>query len=163
VLKIHTYPDTILNTVCEPVAEVTEEIQTLSYEMAETMYEEHGIGIAAPQVGRNLRIFVVDVNWPRTGERNPMVFINPSVESLGEATARTREGCLSLPGVHEYITRHETVRVSALGVDGLPFTIEVQGLAAVCVQHENDHLDGVTMLDRIGSTARRLLMKKFRS
>src|SRR5690349_2414590 len=138
-LEILEYPDPRLREVAKPVAKVTPEIKKLCEDMAETMYAAPGVGLAANQVGVLLRIFVIDV----AGEDEPSelrVFINPDIyEKDGVQT--WNEGCLSFPGVSEEIKRAEHVRVRALDADGKEFDLEADGLLAVAIQHENDHLD----------------------
>jgi peptide deformylase len=152
------YPDPRLKQVAKPVEVVTEEIQTLVDDMAETMYAAPGVGLAANQIGVLLRVFVIDI----AAEDEPSqlrVFINPEIlETAGTLT--WEEGCLSFPGVTEEIRRAEHVRVRALGRDGKPFELEAEGLLAVAIQHENDHLNGVVMLDKLNAVKRRLLGRK---
>jgi peptide deformylase len=152
------YPDPVLKQVAKPVSEVTDEIRVLVDDMAETMYAAPGVGLAANQIGVLLRIFVIDV----AGEDEPSelrVFINPEILEL-TGTQTWEEGCLSFPGVTEEIRRAERVRVKALDRDGKPFELEAEGLLAVAIQHENDHLNGVVMLDKLGAVKRRLLGRK---
>jgi peptide deformylase len=113
-------------------------------------------------VGHALRIFVVDIWWPQTGSRSrALTFINPNITPLDRATQRTQEGCLSLPGVHEFVTRSSRIEVEAIGADGQPFKMQADGLLAVCIQHENDHLDGLTFLDRLGRLQRSAALKEY--
>jgi peptide deformylase len=152
------YPDTRLRTVATPVERVDDEIRSLVEDMAETMYAAPGVGLAAPQLGVTLRIFVIDV----ADENEPSQFaayINPEIiETSG--TQSWKEGCLSFPGVHENVKRAEHVRVRALNVDGKSFELEATGLLAVAIQHENDHLNGVLMIDKVGPLQRRRMGKK---
>jgi peptide deformylase len=158
-MRLYYWPDPILKTRCAPVPEVTDEIRELVAGMFDVMYANDGIGIAAPQVGRALRLFVLDVWWPQTGQYDQgKVFINPVV-TPSKAVQRTREGCLSLPGVREYVERSSTCHVEALDEHGEKFSLDAEGVLAVCIQHENDHLDGLTMIDRVGPMTRRLLKK----
>lgn len=125
---------------------VTDEIRRLVDDMAETMYAAPGCGLAAPQIGVNLRVFVIDI----AGEDEPSdlrVFINPEMLET-EGVQTWQEGCLSFPGVTEEIKRAERVRARALGADGKPFELRAEGLLAVAIQHETDHLNGVLMIDR---------------
>lgn len=152
------YPDPRLKQVAEPVKVVDEEIRRLVDDMAETMYDAPGVGLAANQIGVLLRVFVIDI----AGEDEPSdlkVFINPEILSA-EGTQTWEEGCLSFPGVMEEIKRAERVRVRALGRDGQPFELEADGLLAVAIQHENDHLNGVVMLDKLNAVKRKLLGRK---
>jgi len=152
------YPDPVLKEVARPVAVVDDEIRRLVDDMAETMYAAPGVGLAANQVGVLLRVFVIDI----AGEDEPSdlhVFINPEIlEATGTQT--WEEGCLSFPGVTEEIRRAERVRVRALDREGKPFELEAEELLAVAIQHENDHLNGVVMLDKLNAVKRRLLGRK---
>ncbi len=154
------YPDARLREKALPVAEITPAIRQLVEDMAETMYAAPGVGLAATQIGEAHRIFVIDT----ANENEPSqlkVFINPEIIAKnGDVT--WEEGCLSFPGVVEEIDRAETVRVRALGIDGKPFELEADGLLAVAVQHELDHLDGVLMIDRMGALKKRLVDRKMR-
>ena len=153
VREIVTYPNDVLRTPAEPVAEIDDEIRQLVEDMAETMYAAEGVGLAANQIGVLKRIFVIDI----AGEDEPsdlQVFINPELLEL-EGSQSMTEGCLSFPGAREDIKRAERVRVRALGLDGKPFELEATGLLAVAIQHENDHINGVLMIDKVGPVARR--------
>lgn len=137
-LPILRYPDPRLHTVAAPVAEVNEAIRQLAADMAETMYEAPGIGLAATQVNQHVRLLVIDVSEDRS---QLLTLINPELLSRsGECEGE--EGCLSVPGIYETVTRSERVKVRALGLDGKPFELEAEGLLAVCIQHEMDHLMG---------------------
>lgn len=152
------YPDKRLREKAEPVTEITPEIKALVDDMAETMYAAPGVGLAATQIGVAKRIFVIDT----AVEDEPSqltVFINPEIiEKIGSTT--WEEGCLSFPTIHEEIKRAEKVRVRALGVDGKPFELFAEGLLAIAVQHENDHLDGVLMVDHVGTLKRKMISRK---
>ena len=152
------YPDARLREVAKPVPEVTPEIQALVDDMAETMYAAPGCGLAAPQVGVGLRIFVVDA----AGEDEPSdlrIFINPEIlEKDGQVV--WNEGCLSFPGVTEEIKRAERVKVRALDRSGKPFELEADGLLAVAIQHETDHLNGVLMIDKLNAIKKRMMGRK---
>ncbi len=156
--EILKYPDPRLREVAKPVAAVTDEIRTLIDDMAETMYESKGCGLAATQLGINHRIFVVDC----AAEDEPSdfrVFINAEIiEADGQQT--WNEGCLSFPGVTEDIKRAEHVRVRALDRNGQPFELEADGLLAVAIQHELDHLNGVLMIDKLNAVKRRMMGRK---
>lgn len=161
-ISLRFYPDPILDEPCQPVAEVTDEIQALAKDMVDLMIAEDGVGLAAPQVGRAIRLFVVDIWWPESGNaKRALTFINPSL-TFSKARQRGLEGCLSLPGIRELVTRSDAVHVEATGLDGLPFSLDATGFLAVAIQHEHDHLEGVTMLDRMGPTARRMALKALR-
>lgn len=152
------YPDPRLKQRALPVKVVDDEIRRLVDDMAETMYAAPGVGLAANQVGVLLRVFVIDTST----EDEPSelrVFINPEIIDTS-GTLVWEEGCLSFPGVTEEIRRAEHVRVRALDRDGKPFELEADGLLAVAIQHENDHLNGVVMLDKLSAVKRRLLGRK---
>ncbi len=137
-LKILQYPDARLHTVAKPVPEVNDEIRQLAADMAETMYAAPGIGLAATQVDRHIRMLVIDISEEKDALRT---FVNPEIlEKDGEAVFE--EGCLSVPGIYEKVTRAEWIRVRALGLDGQTFELETDGLLAICIQHEIDHLNG---------------------
>lgn len=152
------YPDPRLREVAQPVETVTPEVQSLADDMAETMYASNGCGLAAPQIGIALRIFVVDC----AGEDEPSdlrVFINPEIlESHG--TQVWNEGCLSFPGVTEEIKRADQLRVRAIDRSGQPFELSADGLLAVAIQHELDHLNGVLMIDKLNAIKRRMMGRK---
>lgn len=156
--EILEYPDPRLREVAKPVAEVTPEIQALVDDMAETMYAAPGCGLAATQIGVPHRIFVVDC----AEEDEPSdlkVFINPEIIEKDGQVVWT-EGCLSFPGVREEIKRAERVKVRALGRDGKPFELEADGLLAVAIQHETDHLNGVLMIDKLNALKKKIMGRK---
>ena len=137
-LPILRYPDPRLHTVAAPITEVNGEVRQLAADMAETMYEAPGIGLAATQVNVHQRLIVIDVSEDRS---QLLTFINPEILSKsGECEGE--EGCLSVPGIYETVKRSERVKVRAIGLDGKPFELEADGLLAVCIQHEMDHLMG---------------------
>jgi len=152
------YPDPRLRQKALPVERITPEIERLIDDMAETMYAAPGVGLAATQIGEPHRIFIIDI----ASEDEPSdlkVFVNPEIiEKTGEEVGP--EGCLSFPGVSEDIKRAAKVRVRALGRDGEPFELEAEELLAVAIQHENDHLDGVLMIDRVGMLKKRIIQRK---
>ncbi len=158
VREILLYPHPTLRKVAEPVQRVDAEIRKLVEDMAETMYAAPGVGLAANQIGVTKRVFVIDT----AAEDEPSelrVFINPEiVEATGTQT--WSEGCLSFPGASEDIKRAERVIVRALDAQGNPFELEAHGLLAVAIQHENDHLNGVLMIDKLNALKRRLLSSK---
>jgi len=139
VLNILRYPDPRLHRVAEPVREVDERIRQLVRDMAETMYAAPGIGLAATQVDVHLRVIVIDVSEARDELR---VFINPEIVRASAEAKVYEEGCLSVPGIYDEVERPDRVTVRALDENGEPFTLEADGLLAVCVQHEIDHLNG---------------------
>ena len=142
-LNILQYPDERLHTVAQPVAKIDERIQTLIQDMFETMYEARGIGLAATQVDVHERIVVMDLSEEKN---EPRVFINPVItHKNGETTYE--EGCLSVPDVYDKVERPNKVRIEALDENGEKIDEEVDGLLAVCIQHEMDHLNGVIFVD----------------
>lgn len=152
------YPDPRLREKAKPVEAVTPALLELIEDMAETMYAAPGVGLAATQIGEPHRIFLIDI----AGEDEPSdlrVFVNPEIiDRQGDQS--WEEGCLSFPGVTEEIKRAEKVTVRALGKDGKPFELEADGLLAVAIQHENDHLDGVLMIDHLGLLKKRIVNRK---
>ncbi len=157
-LEILEFPDPRLRTVAKPVAAVDEAIQQLVSDLFETMYAAPGVGLAATQVNVHQRVVVIDVSEDQS---QPMVFINPGVTVLDAETLRDYdEGCLSVPGFYETVARPERVRVEALDRDGKPFTLEPDGLLAVCIQHELDHLNGKLFVDYVSPVKRQRIRKK---
>lgn len=150
-LPILRYPDPRLHKKAAPVAAVDARIRQLAADMAETMYNAPGIGLAATQVDRHIRLIVLDSSEDQSGL---MVFINPELlEKSGECEGA--EGCLSVPGIYETVKRAERIKVRALNLAGQPFELAAEGLLAVCIQHEMDHLEGkvfVEYLSRLKQT-----------
>ncbi len=154
--KILHYPDPRLRRKALPVDTVDDETRTLIDDMAETMYQAPGMGLAAPQIDVSKRILVIDISEARNDLR---VLVNPELLTQeGEQTME--EGCLSVPGVYEEVTRAEKVTVRALGRDGKPFELEADGLLATCVQHEIDHLDGKLFVDYLSRLKQQRVRKK---
>ena len=147
VLKIVKYGDKTLRTPSKEVAKISKKIQKLLDDMLDTLYKNDGVGLAAPQVGENLRIFIIDVSDPKDPP-NPMVFINPKIIKKSGAI-NSYEGCLSFPSMYTNVRRYENVTVKALNHLGKPFVIEGKdgSLLARALQHEFDHLDGVLFID----------------
>ena len=144
-LPILRYPDPRLHRKAALVTEVDEAIRKLIADMAETMYEAPGIGLAATQVDVHKRVVVIDVSEDKS---KLFAFINPEIlDRSGEQVCE--EGCLSVPGIYEKVTRSEHVKVRALDPQGEPFTLEAEGLLAVCIQHEIDHLDGKVFVEHL--------------
>jgi peptide deformylase len=143
-LPILRYPDPRLHTVARPVAAVDDRIRALAADMLETMYAESGVGLAATQVDVHERLIVMDTSDSRD---RPMVLINPEVVWASDELAVAEEGCLSVPQVYDKVERHARVRVRALDRDGQPFEMDAEGLSAVCVQHEMDHLRGKVFVE----------------
>ncbi len=149
-LRVRAYPDPVLNRRAAPVQRIDGALLRLADEMFETMYEERGVGLAAPQVGQSVRLCVVNVAGKESGE---LVLINPViVEASGEAT--DEEGCLSVPGVRSKVTRSAEVTVRAYDRQGNEVEVHADGLQARCLQHEIDHLNGCLFVERLGEAAR---------
>jgi peptide deformylase len=157
VLKVRKYGDPALRRSAEPVGEVTQEIRLIIADMTETMYDEVGIGLAAPQVGISKRLIVI----ADEEGRGVQALLDPAiVDRGGEVTGE--EGCLSIPGVYAPVTRAAWVRVEARSVDGQPLTINARGLRARVLQHEIDHLDGVLFIDRVDPMVRDRIKRKIK-
>ncbi len=155
-LDILHYPDERLHTVAKPVKEVDTRIRKLVDDMAETMYAAPGIGLAATQVNVHERVVVIDVSEAHDELR---VFINPEIVAQS-GREESEEGCLSVPGVFDMVTRAERVTVRALDRDGKPFELEADGLLAVCIQHEMDHLKGKVFVDYLSNLKRNRIKAK---
>jgi len=157
-LTILRFPDPRLRTVARPVDAVDDSIRELADDMLETMYAASGIGLAATQVNRDLRMLVLDLS----AERNePLVLINPEIIQR-HGSQVCEEGCLSVPGEYAEVERAETIRVRALDRDGAPREIDADGLLAVCIQHEIDHLDGKVFVDYLSPLKRRMIEKRMK-
>ncbi|MFM7506203.1 MAG: peptide deformylase [Rubrivivax sp.] len=143
-LTILRYPDPRLHTVARPVAAVDERIRTLAADLLETMYAESGVGLAATQVDVHERVIVMDTSDSRD---RPLVLVNPEIVWASDERAVDEEGCLSVPQVYDKVERHARVKVRALDRDGQPFELDAEGLSAVCVQHEMDHLRGKVFVE----------------
>ena len=157
VLKILIFPDQRLRTVAKEVLDINEEVKTLSKDLLETMYSGDGIGLSATQVNIHRRILVVDVSEEKD---SPMIFINPSVEVLGQEKKIYGEGCLSVPGFFEDVSRPAKIKITAQNLDGEKFSLEAEGLLAVAVQHEMDHLDGKIFVDFLSNLKRQRIKQK---
>jgi len=157
VLDILEFPDPRLRTVAREVEKVTEQTRRLIDDMFETMYAAPGIGLAASQVDVHQRLLVIDIS---EDHNDPMVFINPQVTILDPELGEYDEGCLSVPGFYETVNRPRRVSVTALDRDGKEFTREIEGLLAICLQHEIDHLDGKLFVDYISPLKRQRIRKK---
>jgi peptide deformylase len=155
-LDILRFPDPRLRTQAKSVQQVDERLRQLIDDMFETMYQAPGIGLAATQVNVHKRIIVIDTSQE---QNQPLVFINPEILEQ-DGTEETDEGCLSVPGIYERVQRAEHIRMRALGRDGEAFELEADGLLAVCVQHEIDHLDGKLFVDYLSQLKRRRIRKK---
>ncbi|RRJ82581.1 peptide deformylase [Aestuariirhabdus litorea] len=156
-LDILEFPDPRLRTEAKPVTSVDSSIKKLAADMLETMYAAPGIGLAATQVNVHLRVIVVDVSEEGNA---PHILINPVITPIGDELEESQEGCLSVPGYYETVQRPERIRVEALDGEGVPFTLECDGLMAVCIQHEVDHLNGKLFVDYISPLKRNRIRKK---
>ncbi|MFZ9311014.1 MAG: peptide deformylase [Arenimonas sp.] len=155
-LTILEYPDKRLRTIATPIDEVDAALSTLIDDMFETMYEAPGIGLAATQVNYHKQLLVLDISEDKS---QPMVFINPKVVAR-DGKQVYQEGCLSLPNIYADVTRYNQITVEALDRHGKPFTLEADGLLAVCIQHEMDHLIGKVFVDHLSPLKRALAEKK---
>ncbi len=157
-LPILHYPDPRLRTKAAAVDAVDDSVRTLIDNLLETMYDASGIGLAATQVNVHQRVLVVDVSERRD---QPLAFVNPRIEQA-EGEQERDEGCLSVPGFFEPVRRAERIRVAALNRQGETFALEADGLLAVCIQHECDHLDGKLFVDYISNLKRQRIKRKLR-
>jgi peptide deformylase len=155
-LVILEYPDPRLRKRAEPVAVVDDALRQLADDMLETMYASNGIGLAATQVNVQKRLLVLDVSEARD---HPLLFINPEILS-SSGRAPVEEGCLSVPGIYDKVQRATQIRVRALGRDGQSFEMDAEGLLAVCIQHEIDHLEGRLFVDHLSELKRQLIRRR---
>lgn len=168
-------PDPRLKQVSQPVAEVTDELRALMDDMLDTMYDAPGIGLAAIQIGVPKRILVIDIARPvdDKGEpidkpteeqyiaaRRPMYFVNPEITWASDELVTCEEGCLSVPDLYEEVDRPARVKVKFLDYHGQPQEIDCDGMLAVCIQHEMDHLEGILFIDHLSSLKRNMMLKK---
>ena len=160
--EVVQFPDPRLKLVSKPIVEISDEIRELAADMIEVMYDEPGIGLAAPQVGVSLRLFVIDTDWSDEElGRNPLVVLNPEI-SEREGRISWEEGCLSVPDYNAVVERDAKLTLRGLDLEGKPIEERAEGLRAVCIQHEVDHLDGILFIDRISRLKRGLYAKKRR-
>ena len=157
ILNILEFPDPRLRTIAKAVERVDDDLRQLIDDMFETMYDAPGIGLAATQVNVHKRLVVVDLSEHK---KEPMVFINPEFESLTDEVDQYQEGCLSVPGFYENVDRPQKVKIKALDRDGQPFELIAEGLLAVCIQHECDHLNGKLFVDYLSTLKRDRIKKK---
>ena len=160
ILDICTYPEKVLRERTKPIAHIDEEIARLADHMAEIMYKAPGIGLAANQLGVPKRLLVADIS-PRVPESDLIVLANPEI-IIAEGELTIEEGCLSVPDYQAEVKRHERVTVRGLDIHGEEVEIEAEGLLAVVLQHEIDHLNGVLFIDRISRLKRELFKRKLR-
>ena len=177
-LSILVAPDPFLKQVSEPVLKVTNEVRRLMDDMLETMYDAPGIGLAAIQVGVAKRVIVIDLGKPKSKdgdeeepakeepakdekpERRPMYFVNPQIVWASEDYVVCEEGCLSVPDLYDEVERPAQVKVKYLDYHGQPQTVDADGMLAVCLQHEMDHLEGVLFIDHLSRLKRSMMLKK---
>ena len=157
ILNILEFPDPRLRTIAKAVERVDDDLRQLIDDMFETMYDAPGIGLAATQVNVHKRLVVMDLSEDKN---EPMVFINPEFESLTDEVDQYQEGCLSVPGFYENVDRPQKVKIKALDRDGQPFELIAEGLLAVCIQHECDHLNGKLFVDYLSTLKRDRIKKK---
>ncbi len=154
-LEVLKYPHPVLAEKSRPVTVFSQELKTLAQDMAETMYANEGIGLAAPQVGKNINMVVIDTSGP-SERKGFKAYINPVLEPVGEEMEDSEEGCLSVLDFRAFVRRYKKVRVKAQDLDGNRFEEEADDILAICLQHECDHLEGLLFLDRIGRLKRSL-------
>lgn len=157
-LPLVLYPDKRLSFSCGAIKEITEEITQLAHDMAVTMYENNGVGLAAPQVGINLQLITVDCSNDRSELHH---LINPKIIWESEAKIANIEGCLSFPDMSVQVQRSKEVEVEAMNLSGESVKISASGLLAICLQHEIDHLNGLTFLNRVTRQVRRHALRKW--
>lgn len=163
-LKLVLYPDAVLRAKAEPVSEFDDRLAGIAQRMIEVMREEDGIGLAAPQAGVSIRMFVCDVpahpddqpgeEGVRFATDGPIAFVNPTIDGSSDSRTSLEEGCLSLPDIRGDVIRPEVVTMTAQDLQGESFTIRAGGLLAKCLQHELDHLDGVLIIDKMSQLSR---------
>lgn len=158
--NILLHPDPRLKKICDPIAKITPEIETLAADMMATMYDAPGVGLAAPQVGALVRLYVMDCTKDPEAERAPLVMLNPEITWTSEGLNTYEEGCLSIPDQYAEVTRPAEVRVAWLGLDGKTHEREFDGLWATCAQHEIDHLDGKLFIDYLSAMKRQMITRK---
>jgi peptide deformylase len=171
-IPIVTYPEPVLSEIAKPVTEFNQDLKHLVKNMLFTMYHAPGIGLAAPQVGKGIRLFVLDVDYDReevtnsSGNTefrlsgfNPVVFVNPVITGKS-GTTTYEEGCLSVPGVYEEVKRFESVHVKYQDLEGNFHELEAHDMLAICIQHENDHLDGIVFIERLSNLKKNFYKKK---
>ncbi len=157
ILEILEFPDPRLRTVAKPVEEVDDSVRELVDNLFETMYDANGIGLAATQVNVHKQVIVIDLS---EDDNEPLVLINPSITVVDETLHDYQEGCLSVPGYYEDVSRPQGITVTALDRNGDPFTIHPEGLLAVCIQHECDHLQGKLFVDYLSALKRNRIKQK---
>jgi len=155
-LEILEFPDPRLRTKASPITDVDGKIARMADDLLETMYDAPGIGLAATQVNFHKRLLVVDISEENN---SPLILINPKIIK-SEGKIETNEGCLSVPGFYEPVSRFQAVTIEAVNRDGEVFSLDAEDLLAVCIQHEMDHLEGKVFVDYLSSTKRQMIRKK---
>lgn len=171
-LQIFTYPEPVLSKKAAKVTEFTSKLEKLVEDMLFTMYHAPGIGLAAPQVGESIQLFVLDVDYDRETVTNsagkeeirmsgfkPMVFINPEITGT-EGTTTFEEGCLSLPGIYEEVKRHKAIHVKFQDLKGNFHEMNADDMLSICIQHENDHLEGIVFIERLSNLKKNFYKKQ---
>lgn len=156
-LEILEFPDPRLRTIAKPVEVFDDALRTLVDDMFETMYEAPGIGLAATQVNVHKQLIVIDIS---DNKSEPLVFINPALEVLDESLSEYDEGCLSVPGFYETVSRPKRVKINAIDRNGAAFEMIAEGLLATCIQHEMDHLNGKLFVDYLSTLKRQRIRSK---
>ena len=154
--------EAVLRTPGEEIVEFDDDLRALVEDMWETMYHAEGIGLAAPQIGVSLRLCVVDVHVEDDPDGGPVALVNPVIADAGNKIDKAPEGCLSIPGLEEVVSRPARVTVTGFDPDGEPLEVHAEGLLARALQHEIDHLDGVLFIDRVSPLKRKMLLKKWK-
>lgn len=160
--QIHFLGNEVLRVPGEAISEFDDKLRALVNDMFETMYHAEGIGLAAPQIGISLRLCVLDVQDDEGSDAGRLALVNPEVVRASRQTDKATEGCLSIPGLEEFVTRPARVTVRATDPTGEPIEVEADGLLARALQHELDHLDGLLFIDRVSPLKRRMLLKKWK-
>jgi len=166
ILKIYTAPDPVLKRVASPVNKVDDALRRQMDDMLETMYDDDGIGLAAPQVGISNRVLVIDLEQQDgsglSKKGNPLYFANPEIIWFSEEHAVYNEGCLSVPEMYGEVERPAQIRVKYLDYNGKEQELEADGLLATCLQHEVDHLNGVLFIDHLSALKRNIILRKLK-
>lgn len=160
-MKIRTHPDPVLREECAPVSEFGDPLKTLVKDMVETMYANDGVGLAAPQVGVTQQLIVLDVSPEEERGRQVLALVNPVISDQ-EGEMEYDEGCLSLPNIGGFVKRAASIRVDACNVEGEEVALRAEGLLAVVLQHEIDHLHGVLFTDHLSPLKRKMVLREYK-
>lgn len=162
IINIVEYPDPILREECIEITNINQNIRKLVQDMSDTMYDAPGVGLAAPQIGENIRLIVLDPNAGLEDEPSQFIsLINPEIIGA-EGKVESEEGCLSIPGIKETIKRHEKITVSALDLEGKKVTIQADGFLAIVLQHEIDHINGILFIDYLSRLKQKVVKAKLK-